>query len=841
MTNVPTYNDTIPNNTKYSIDTARRIMVEYILSETINKNKLPTFIRTNHENVRGLIDYNDKEFDKINKTAFEDVLNMDLEDFYGKDDTLAQNLLEDFGYSERTPLTLRDVLEGESLNFYSILDINDENVLRAIGKHGYKQFIKTGNMFNSIKSLFAEKVGEDGTTTSQVKANAKVIAREGWAEAILNDIFRALDGIEGAKYPKDFQRSSPPYIQLTEIEESQWGDMLAEWASDNGIKGLDTSGEIPRLPNNRRLILKEMTAQQYFDFLNVLGSLSPIKWKTFLRKVTKKWIEGNYTIPDTVKGERRALKEGEESVDFTGEQLGKLMNISDEYYTQINDYIDNLNPPEVVEVQRRGVEDVDLPEVGTRTRDTSMVERVETVSESSLKNVIRDHLVNSKGFDYDVKLSRGQRKYTLTTREQDWIPVDDFLDVKAGKKPYDKISSKGSFTSKMDIPVGGEYEETVEDIVDGLLSDLIPDKIPKEVTEFLDKVEAIQMSKDEIETYYTQITGVALQAEQSLVGEEEQQDLEDEGITGDENIIERLNNFLEPFMVGEEREEIVDGLRNLDDNMREDLRNLKDICGEISDVFGTYTDSVRNNESEDIVIEPTYSENQLKQLESYDELLDIDIRSLRNLTEPATIEEIESNFETLFETEEGKKYEEQYKNILDNRELDEGDFDNIRLSLSKFFNRSLRIVADKGKETVFSYLDMFKGESIIDKLVNIFYATLTNESNNPKQWGQPTKYTSAGKINFVIMITEKSSGVEAQAVSNYQQNFDIKIVSSLTGVDFATSRQKSFAQSEGAGKRTYNITTEGKNIAVKGKAVDKVRKSFIDKIEQRIQLLDMVI
>ena len=797
MTNVPTYNDTIPNNTKYSIDTARRIMVEYILSETINKNKLPTFIRTNHENVRGLIDYNDKEFDKINKTAFEDVLNMDLEDFYGKDDTLAQNLLEDFGYSERTPLTLRDVLEGESLNFYSILDITDENVLRAIGKHGYKQFIKTGNMFNSIKSLFAEKVGEDGTTTSQVKANAKVIAREGWAEAILNDIFRALDGIEGAKYPEDF--------------------------------------------NNRRLILKEMTDEQYFDFLNVLGSLSPIKWKTFLRKVTKKWIEGNYTIPDTVKGEIRELKEGEESVNFTGEQLGELMNISDEYYTQINDYIDNLNPPEVVEVQRRGVEDVDLPEVGTRTRDTSMVERVETVSESSLKNVIRDHLVNSKGFDYDMKLSRGQRKYTLTTREQDWIPVDDFLDVKAGKKPYDKISSKGSFTSKMDIPVGGEYEETVEDIVDGLLSDLIPDKIPKEVTEFLDKVEAIEMSKDEIETYYTQITGVALQAEQSLVGEEEQQDLEDEGITGDENIIERLNNFLEPFMVGEEREEIVDGLRNLDDNMREDLRNLKDICGEISDVFGTYTDSVRNNESEDIVIEPTYSENQLKQLESYDELLDIDIRSLRNLTEPATIEEIESNFETLFETEKGKKYEEQYKNILDNRELDEGDFDNLRLSLSKFFNRSLKLDAEDVEESVFSYLDMFKGENIIDKLVNIFYATLTNESNNPKQWGQPTKYTSAGKINFEIMITEKSSGVKAQAVSNYQQNFDIKIVSSLTGVDFATSRQKSFAQSEGAGKRTYNITTEGKNIAVKGKAVDKVRKSFIDKIEQRIQLLDMVI
>lgn len=837
MTNVPTYNDTIPKNTKYSIAIARRIMLDYIRDESISKNKLPSFIGTNHESVRGLIDYSDAEFDKINKTAFEDILSMDLNTLYEGDNSLARELVEDLGYTEREKLTVKDILEGNALNFYSVLDVNDENVMRAIGKHGYKQFIKTGNIFNSIKMLFS---GEGDTS---IDANAKVIARQGWKEAILYDIFRALDGVEGANYPEDFQRGSPPYIQLTELEESQWGDDLAEWASKNNIGPLNMEGEIPRLPNNRRLNLKEMTDQQFYDFLNMLGDFSPIKWKTFLKKLGKKWIEGTFTIPGTIQGELPENANEGESANFSSEDLENLMEVSDDYLAQVNEYIDKLNPPNVVEVQRRGVEDVDLTELDeTIVRDTSMVERIETVSPEVLKTVIKNHLIESKGYNYDLKVSSSQKKYTLSTKEQDWTPADEFLNVKAGRPPYDKISSKGSFTNKMDIPLGQEYDESLEDIVDKLMISLVSNETPKEITEFLNIVETIESSSEEIETFYTQITGEALAGEAALAGDDEgeQETLEDDGVLGVEDIGQKLKGALEPFIV-EDRQDLLEPFQDMEESFRQDLNILRDICSDIADVFGNYIQLTEG--SSNILIQPVYNQRQIKDLERFEMLLELDVKSLRNLTEPTTIEEIESNFEKLFETEEGEEFKTQYDNILNNGELSEDNFNNLRSSLAEFFSRTLELFDSGGDErlAILSYLEMIEGDTEIDKLTNIIYSTLTNESDNPKKWGQPTKYTSAGKINFEIIVVEKSTGVEGKSVSNYKEQFQIKVVSSLSGVDFFSDRQKSFAQSEGARGKTYNVTTEGKSIAVKGSAVDKVRKGFIDKIEIRIQLLDTVI
>ena len=128
-------------------------MTDYINGD---KADLPVFISTNHTGSRGLKGYDDDTFDNINRKAFEAIKNSKIIDFYNETeaDQIEGRTCRNIKRGKEGDLTMDDALEGNARNFFTTLDLEDPNVMRAIGQYGFAQAISAGGMVEAfVKAL----------------------------------------------------------------------------------------------------------------------------------------------------------------------------------------------------------------------------------------------------------------------------------------------------------------------------------------------------------------------------------------------------------------------------------------------------------------------------------------------------------------------------------------------------------------------------------------------------------------------------------------------------------------------------------------------------------------
>ena len=208
-TNVPRIApDTIvpTDNTEWNNEIALNAMKRYIIPNKFNKldKYFIPWIVDDHSEVKGLIGYNDDNFDAINKAALEELLKLDINEivklaevaFVGEsekdvitdaeiiesiqqelDVLLSQrdrlmfdedkNITNDYMLrlqklveqkETRQVITLKEVLQNQGSRFYTSIDISDEDMGGLIGEYGF------------IRTLFGT-LDEQGKSTGNVEAD----------------------------------------------------------------------------------------------------------------------------------------------------------------------------------------------------------------------------------------------------------------------------------------------------------------------------------------------------------------------------------------------------------------------------------------------------------------------------------------------------------------------------------------------------------------------------------------------------------------------------------------------------------------------------------------------
>ena len=207
-TNVPRIApDTIvpTDNTEWDNEIALNAMKQYVVPNKFNKldKYFIPWLVDDHSQVKGLIGYNDDNFDAINKAALEKLLELDINEivklaeveFVGKNEKdvitdveiiesiqqemqVLESQKEQLMFDEdkqiidnyiqrlqklveqkeaRQVITLKQVLQNQGSRFYTSIDISDEGMGGLIGEYGF------------IRTLFG-KLDEKGKSTDNVKA-----------------------------------------------------------------------------------------------------------------------------------------------------------------------------------------------------------------------------------------------------------------------------------------------------------------------------------------------------------------------------------------------------------------------------------------------------------------------------------------------------------------------------------------------------------------------------------------------------------------------------------------------------------------------------------------------
>tara|TARA_R110000803_G_C11984061_1_gene321101 strand:+ start:568 stop:3210 length:2643 start_codon:yes stop_codon:yes gene_type:complete len=879
-------------NTKWTILLAKETMRKYLLGNLPPKSDLPGFIARDHSNVRELVDYNDGEFDKINQQALEDLLKIDIEELYTSESNLSGEILEAIDGEANEVITLDEVSKGEAQNFYTTLDLTNENVARAIGQYGYRLATSRGKSLEPILELLL--VEPNSGYDSRVTKNAK----EGWRDATYNYYKEMADGaIKEGEYHKDFYRiavGSIKKITLTSAEDAEWGSSMADWLKENGhTKGIKEQKDLNDKPFyslfNKDIKFSDMNEEDFFNFMNELGSVSPAKWKGFIQKILNQMVKFDTANP---------------KVDgLTSEQLKTILGGSENFSNDIANYMEQLNPKTIIRGERRGSRRAFSPgeisnkpdsastlgyesergggklsrddaneESDQKTQfryagekyddktgrviprninpdepvptildtdikvDTSIVEGIKTVEEDdlvvSINNALRFFEDNSR-LVFDVKVNKTSKVYTITTKEQKWNPAPDFLNVQESK--LTKINSPKLFTSKMNVDFNANHEVAAqENMAERAIVSLEEQGEFKPIKLLIELTNDLVESSDDIKRLYREI---------------------------DKNVEEDYFNPLEEIQEVLDREDLLSDLESDErkDDTAEDFIPLVSVLNKVQTSFIQY---IANSNKKDIVEEEEEEEESIID-ETSDEsslLDDNDIATMKLLgdrmdsfslnlrkvleyskPEPTTLEENEEIMERLFITEKGKTFKPIYEEILNGKSLERIHKPAIISALQEHFGLSVITDNDEEKiETWETYKRILESQNM--KLEDIFLATITNQNTDERKWGQPARWDTEGTIKFKIIIREGSE-IVIQSEVIYNQEFEIKVALTDGSAKITpyNKDQQSAKARDRQGKKTTNVTALGRDVSQWGLGTDKTRKDFIDKLEDRLQRLRSVI
>jgi len=816
MTQVPSFEDKFVLNEKYTMQKAREVMQAYILGEG-SKNSYINFISTDHSNKRGLMGYDDNEFDKINSQAFESILLLELYTLFQKE--LDQELTEDLsGDNER--LTLQDVKDGNAVNFYSVLDLDNKNVQQALGLFGYQQYSQTGKTFDSIKTVLDNPREE---STKKLAFNSEQV-RIGFRDAVLQELYRKVKGVETGEYPDEFFDVRYKFV-LTPLENERWGDKMAKWLVDSNLKGGENNKEIA-LPKTREVNVEQMDLVQFFNFLDAVLELEPVKWKSYLKGLGERYI------PYKREQFLEEINSEDSKSPLKGVDLEELLNLSSEYVQDLKEAIDNVNPKKIV-----------------RPSGDEMVDIKQEVDMNTLKTAV-GNFISESNLEFFNRRSGFNTVFGVTVPSKKWRLADTFFDAqfvgpKGGKPAYNLIEDKETYTNKSDLSEMNESPVTALDRAARLHSALSYDPLmPREVRTYLNLVESFIQTKDEMLNLYD--------------------------ILDDDNalLIEGIEQFIQKH--GDKNEELlVEEFVGRNDESKQLNAEFINALTEISEEFSLYLNQLETPEddgedSEPVVTNPKdLTQEQIDTLYQYEgdaqsEGLISEIKSaykdVRRMKVPSRekiSEAIENFFKSKSEYEEDEiilveEFEEAYAEILNGKELEEDNYDNVAFRIEQIFNISdITLDVDNSlvKQEVEAFMVQRGKSSLKEGLTDYLVGVITNNTTDTNKWGPATRWSLSGNLEFTLEFLTNETSQKVVGSTEFKQQHQVKILQNegSGGGNFYSTQQVNRNKTDKKAKRTYNITAEGKSIASSGKAINEQKKTFIDKIEERLQLLDMVI
>jgi hypothetical protein len=856
-----------------------------------SKADLPGFISTDHTGSRGLQGYDDDTFDSINRKAFEALKNSKIIDFYNE--TEADQIEEALGQTLRGAegdLTLQDALKGNARNFFTTLDLENPNVMRAIGQYGFAQAISAGGLVKPLKALlFTEKDGNKRVLTGDAKNWKTRQMLEGLKDA-QNTYYRdAAERMLNAEYYSDMKGLIGNKIELTENENDAFGKEFANWSQGNmpeipvdeksDLRG-NVYYKMPK-PGKKYIIgIDSLSNEDVGVVLDVIRELSINKWKTLMRKAVNGLIK-----LDGLKPQVRGITDEE-----LKEILGGAANIEAELTRELNDLVDEVDEtgmPKQMLAGRRGTRERVTPgdlsgdkpdferdfradepdkfdEQGRLIKppvkgsdynpDNPRVERdiqiIETVDKDDIINALTpiatlDKFINNSTID--VRVNKKNKVYTVTTEEEDWNLYEDFLGVTGADRAVAKISSPGNFGGKIDLNTGRHIEEVEEGFSVEVIREMLK---PSGVNEKLfvsvrDSINSILDDKDVILRYYNLVS-----TEDDINNNEIEDTISDlENYIGELSEDELLN-LLKTY--NSEESETLNGL----------LRPFNTLMKNINNTFTDHTENIReaNEEQirsdkevdeggEQIEVKPETQEDRtdiqtntaIKTFRNFLDAYEKTFKKLNNYRPSEdSMEDLQNAMDEFLATPAGLPFKETYVNVLDGEELNEMNRPAVLQRLEEYYSLGESKLEEGKEELVESYIK----DDIMQKykLVDIFTTIITNEETNPKRWSQMAKYTSAGKIQFRFIITVSDSGdLTHRAEIIYNQEFQIKpVLADTSRIQFTNTKQQAAASIDRRGGQK-SMTALGREIKENGFGIDRKRKEFIDKIVERLQQLEMVI
>jgi len=865
-------------------------MTDYINGD---KADLPGFISTNHTGSRGLKGYDDDTFDNINRKAFEAIKNSKIIDFYNEteadqiEDALAETLRGAEG-----DLTMDDALEGNARNFFTTLDLEDPNVMRAIGQYGFAQAISAGGMLKPVKALIFSK-NPEGAENWKIKQ-----LLEGLKDAQNTYFTDAAERMLNAEYYSDMKGLIGDKIELTNNEHDAFGREFANWSNVNMPEiAVDEKGDLkgnvyyqlPK-PGDKYIIgMANLDNEDVGGVLDVIRELSINKWKRLMKKAVNNLIKLDGAKPRVRGITEEELKEIIQGAGKVEEELTRELN-------DLVDEVDESGKPKEMLAGRRGTRERvtpgDLsgekpnferdfrgdkpdkfwnrqnpksvseygkveqnPESKTTFDPENLrverdIQRIETVDVEDLTRELTPITTLKQFMDnstIDVKVNKKSKVYTVTTNEEDWNLYEEFLGITDADRAVVKISNPGKFGRKMKIE--GLKGEDIEEVDEGLSVEIIAGMLEtKEESNRLfvnikDTISSLLDDKDIILRYY------------KMVSEDE--------INDDE--IEETIKSLEDYMGDLTEEELLEKLSNYNEEeseaLKDVLRPFNRLFSKINNSFIDYTENVRevkeeqvrqdeeaDKRGEEIEVEAETQEDRMsirdntaiKTFRNFLEAYEKSSKKLRDYeSSDNSIEDAQETMDEFLATPKGLPFKETYVDVLDGEDLNELNRPAVLQRLREFYNLEEVNVDEDVKSIVESYIrdDIMQTH----KLVDIFTVLITNKANNPKEWTQMAKYTSAGKIQFRLIFRASEAGVSAEAEIIYNQEFEIKpVLAESSRIDYTTQRQQAAASIDRKGGQR-SVTALGREIKQNGFGIDKKRKAFIDKIVERLQQLEMVI
>lgn len=862
---------------------------------------LTGFISTNHTGKRGLKGYDDDTFDSINRKAFDIIKSSKIIDFYNQ--TEADKVQDALAETIRGPegdLTIKDAMEGNARNFFTTLDLENPNVMRAIGQYGFAQAISAGGMLEPVKALIFSKkdkmgkpVREGGNLVQREDAKKWQIKQmlDGLKDAQFNYFTDAAERMLNVEYYENMKELIGEKLTLTNNEYDAFGKEFSAWAKENmpeiptdeksDLRG-EVYFELPKPGDKYIISMEKLSNEDVGMVLDVIRELNINKWKRLMKKAVNRLIKTTGAKPQV-----RGITE-----EDLQEILGGAQKIQAELTTELNnlvDEVDETGAPKRMVAGRRGtrervtsgnlssdnpnferdfredkpeeydsegrlitppVKDSDYnPENPRVERDIQIIETVDVEdieNELSPLTTLKQFMDNST---IDVRANKKSKVYTVTTNEEDWNLYENFLGVTDSDKSVMKISSPGNFGAKTDVNILGE---DIEEEEEGFSVEMIRQMLkPKEdnvklFTNIKQSLDSIIDNKDIIFRYYNLVT-------------------DNEDIDEEEN--EKSFQNLQRYLSSLTEEEILDLLKEYNneegETLRDFLRPVNTLLGKINDKFIDHLENLRlieeeqirsdkeaDEKGEDIEVEAETAEDRLdiqantaiqtfsNFLQEY-ESINYKLREYRPSED--SMEELQEAMDEFLATPAGLPFKETYVKVLDGEDLNELNRPAVLVKLEEYYNLGESKMDEGAKELIESYIrdDLLKQY----KLVDIFTNMITKDnSNNPKTWTQMAKYTSAGKIQFRLIFTMSETGTKTQAEIIYKQQFQIKPVLNerSSRIDFTDNKQQAAASIDRRGGQR-SMTALGREIKQNGFGTNIKRKEFIDKIVDRLQQLDMVI
>ena len=861
-------------------------MVDFITGKS--DADLTGFISTNHTGKRGLKGYDDETFDSINRKAFEGIKGSKIIDFYNN--TEADQIEEALTETIRGPegdLTIKDALEGNARNFFTTLDLEDPNVMRAIGQYGFAQAISAGGLVKPLKALlFTEKDGNKRVLTEDSKNWKTRQMLEGLKDAQFTYFRDAASRMLSVEYYDDMKGLIGDKIELTNNEHDAFGREITSWSQSNmpeipveersDLKG-EVYYQLPKPGDKYVISMSKLSNEDVGIVLDVIRELALSKWKNLMKKAVNGLIKLDGLKPQVA--------------GITSEELAEILGgakkVEEELITELNNLVDEVDEsgkPKEMLAGRRGTRErvtpgnlssdkpdfardfradepdkyddmgrLINPEVKDSDYDPSnlTVERdiqmIETVDKDDIVNELTS-ITNAKQFiensTIDVRVNKKSKVYTVTTNEEDWNLYEDFLGVTDADKAVMKISSPGKFSGKMKLDLLGEdIEETEEGFSVEVIREMLKttEGSKKLFTNIKDSLNSILDDKDVILRYYYLVT--------------QKDDV-------DNKKIDEIIQDLETYLGGLSEEELLDLLENYNseegESLRGFLRPFNTLLGNINGDFITHTENVRelkeeqirsDGEAEDIKVEAETQEDRMDiqtntAIETFVNFLEAyenSTEKLRNYRPPEdSMEDLQNTMDEFLATPAGLTFKNKYVEVLDGADLNEMNRPAVLQKLEEHFNLKESKLDEGSSEIIESLIK----DDILQqyKLVDIFTNIITGNSKNPKEWTQMAKYTSAGKIQFRLIFTVGETGTKTQAEIIYNQQFQIKptLTERSSRIDFTDNKQQAAASIDRKGGQR-SMTALGREIKQNGFGTNIKRKEFIDKIVERLQQLEMVI